>query len=40
MFFILLRFSIHADRVAEFMDAHTAWLAQGFERGCCLRREQ
>ncbi|CUH81027.1 YciI-like protein [Tritonibacter multivorans] len=36
MFFILLRFSIHADRVAEFLEAHTAWLAQGFEEGVFL----
>jgi uncharacterized protein YciI len=36
LFFILLRFSIQPDRVAELMDAHTAWLAQGFEGGLFL----
>lgn len=33
MYFILLSFAAQKDRLAEFLEAHKAWLQQGFEDG-------
>ncbi len=36
MYFILLTFTGQNDRLAEFLDAHKAWVIQGFEDGAFL----
>lgn len=33
MFIVLLRFSANKQRASEFMDAHMAWIKQGFDDG-------
>ncbi|MGB2246524.1 MAG: YciI family protein [Alcanivorax sediminis] len=36
MFIVQLRFSEHRDKAKEYMDAHNAWLRQGFDDGVFL----
>lgn len=36
MFIVLLKFSNNRARAGEFMDAHKAWIRQGFEDGVFL----
>jgi len=36
MFIVLLRFSSNKDRVSDFVDAHKAWIQQGFTDGVFL----
>ncbi|OED49702.1 YciI family protein [Leisingera sp. S232] len=36
MYFILLTFAAEKHRLAEFLEGHKAWLAQGFEDGVFL----
>lgn len=36
MHIVLLRFSTHKSRAAQFMEAHKAWLKRGFDDGVFL----
>lgn len=36
MFIVLLRFDRHRAKAQDFMDAHRAWIAKGFEDGVFL----
>lgn len=36
MFIVLLKFAENKSRAGEFMDAHNAWIKQGFDEGVFL----
>lgn len=36
MFVVLLRFSVNKTKAGQFMDAHNAWLKEGFSTGMFL----